>query len=209
MIKSVIFDWSGVILDDLKAVHRATMLLFQEFGVKELSLEEFKKSWIQPYMLFYNKHLINTSEKEERALFKRFYRKAVKEYPPRPFPGIKQALNRFKQAGVMMLVLSSNGKENIFKEKEMFGLEGLFDEINAEVHDKREVIEEILKRNCLDPGKTLCIGDTTHEVDAGRKAGSLTAAVTWGYQNRNVLESSKPDFLINNLKELEAIIFKK
>jgi phosphoglycolate phosphatase-like HAD superfamily hydrolase len=206
MIRNIIFDWSGVIVDDLVAVHKTTMLLFKELGAEEISLEEFKKEWEQPYMLFYEKYNIPIDLEKENTLFKFFYKSASLEYPSKPCSSVKETLERLKKSGINMIVLSSNIVENIMNEIERFGLQGIFGEINGGVHDKAEVIQEMIERNNLNPGETIFIGDTTHEVEAGKKADTLTGAVTWGYQSEDKLKSSSPDFIIHDLKELESII---
>lgn len=206
MIKNIIFDWSGVIVDDLVAVHRATMILFKKFNAREISLSEFRREWEQPYMLFYDKYNIPIDIEKEKNLFNPMYKSVALEYPPKLYPNIKDALERFKEAGKKMIVLSSSLDENIFREMEMLGLFGLFNEINGGVHDKAEVIHETIERNNFNPKETIFIGDTTHEVEAGKKANTLTATVTWGYQIEDKLKSANPDFIIHDLKELESII---
>lgn len=207
MVRNIIFDWSGVIVDDLVAVHKTTMLLFRDFGVKEISIEEFKKEWEQPYLLFYKKYDISITEEREHAMFCEYYRTVISEYPSKPHAYIKETLLKFKQLGIRMIILSSSLVENINNEIERFGLHGIFEEINGDIHDKAEVIGEIMERNGFDPRETIFLGDTVHEVEAGRKAGTMTGTVTWGYQNEDKLLSSNPDFLIRDIKELEAAIF--
>jgi HAD superfamily hydrolase (TIGR01509 family) len=206
MIRNIIFDWSGVIVDDLVAVHKTTMLLFKELGAEEISLEEFRKEWEQPYMLFYNKYNIPIDLEKENILFKPLYKSVSLKYPSKPYSSVRETLKRFKKSGINMIVLSSNAEENILEEVERFDLFGLFDEINGGVHDKAEVIHETIERNDFNPKETIFIGDTIHEVESGKKAGTLSAAVTWGYQIEDKLKSVSPDFIIHNLKELESII---
>jgi len=206
MIKNVIFDWSGVINDDLAAVHNAAMIIFKKFGAKRISLKEFKKEWEQPYMLFYNKYLPQLTKEEEDAAFWVAYKKAIKAYPLRPYSHIKNALQKFKGVGINMIILSSNPYGYLLSEIKKFGLQGLFNEVNGEVHDKTKVIRKIIKRNQFNPRETIFIGDTNHEIDAGKSAKIKTAAVTWGYQNEDKLKSLNPDFIIHNLKELEKAI---
>ncbi|TFG35964.1 MAG: HAD family hydrolase [Parcubacteria group bacterium] len=206
MIRNIIFDWSGVIVDDLVAVHKTTMLLFKEMGVKEISLAEFKKEWEQPYMLFYNKYNIQIRREEEQAMFRSLYKSVSSECPSKPYSSVKDTLERFKKSGVNMIVVSSSLVENIEEEIERFGLQGLFNEINGDIHDKAEIIHETIERNNFNPEETIFIGDTTHEVEAGRKANALTATVTWGYQGEDKLKSSNPDFIIHDLKELESVV---
>jgi len=208
MIKNIIFDWSGVIGDDLHTVYEVVLAIFKKFGVKEISLEEFRKEWEQPYMLFYRKYGISgISREEDVAIYRSLYKKISVKYPPRAYPKIKDTLIKFKKAGINMIVLSSNLKKTILFDIKQFSLQGLFTEINSEIHDKNDVIRETLERNGFNPQETVFVGDTTHEVNVGKKAGIKTAAVTWGYNNENKLKSANPDFIIHNLEELEKAIF--
>jgi phosphoglycolate phosphatase len=208
MIKNIIFDWSGVIGDDLHTVHKVVLAIFKKFGVKEISLEEFRKEWEKPYMLFYRKYGISgISREEEVIIYRSLYEKISVKYPPRAYPKIKDTLIKFKKAGINMIILSSKLKNSILSDIEEFNLQGLFTEINSEIHDKNDVIQETLKRNNFNLQETVFVGDTTHEVNVGKKAGIKTAAVTWGYNNEDKLKSANPDFIIHDLKELEKAIF--
>jgi phosphoglycolate phosphatase-like HAD superfamily hydrolase len=210
MIKNVIFDWSGVINDDLLTVYKTIMEIFKKFGVKEISLEEFKEEWEQPYMRFYNKYGIFTKlprEKEE-AIYGATYNSMVSKCPPKPYPYIKDTLQKFKKAGINMIVISSNLRETLLSDIEKFNLQEIFNEVNSDVYDKAEDIQETIQRNNFNPEETIFIGDTAHEVEAGKGASTKTAAVTWGYNNEDKLRAANPDYIIHNLEELESIILK-
>ena len=209
MIKNIIFDWSGVINDDLTTVYKTAMAIFQKYSVKEISLGEFKKEWEQPYMVFYNKYgITRLSREEEVALYLPLYKAMTLKYPPKAVAGIRDTLLKFKAAGINMITLSSNVRETILFDIQEFGLGGIFSEINSDIHDKAEFIHEIIARNGFKPEETIFIGDTSHEVEAGKSAGTKTGAVTWGYNNEDKLRAANPDFIIHNLAELELIILK-
>ena len=40
------------------------------------------------------------------------------------------------------------------------------------------------------------VGDSTHDIEAGKTAGLCTCAVTYGYRPAEVLEKMAPDFMI-------------
>ena len=42
MIRNIIFDWSGTLVDDLPAVLAATNFVFEQCGVEALTLEKFR-----------------------------------------------------------------------------------------------------------------------------------------------------------------------
>ncbi len=56
------------------------------------------------------------------------------------------------------------------------------------------------------PKHTLFIGDSTHDIQAGKAAGTGTCAVTYGYRSPQVLSAEKPDFMIDDLSELVKIV---
>jgi len=212
MIKNIIFDWSGVVSDEVVLVHQAIMAMFRKLGAAEMSLEEFKKNWEQPYMLFYQRYGMfcgpDEAEnlKEEQALYRECYDAAAKKYSRKCFTGIKDLLFNLRSAGVRMIVLSSNNREHLESDMEEFGLGGIFEEVNDNVHNKADNIKEILERNSFNPEETIFVGDTTHEVEAGKSAGVKTCAVTWGFSPKEKLKKSGPDFVVSNPKELESII---
>ena len=43
MIKNLVFDWSGVVNDNIKTVHGVVNKLFIHFGAKEITLNEFMR----------------------------------------------------------------------------------------------------------------------------------------------------------------------
>jgi len=107
-----------------------------------------------------------------------------------------------------MIVISSNAREHLLSDIKKANLHGIFSEINSEVHDKSEDIRETIARNNFNPEETIFIGDTAHEVEAGKSGGTKTGAVTWGYNSEDKLKAAKPDFIIHDLKGLEGIILK-
>lgn len=45
-----------------------------------------------------------------------------------------------------------------------------------------------------------------HDIEAGRKAGLMTVAVTWGYQPKEKLSSANPDFIAESFEQLKGIL---
>ena len=71
------------------------------------------------------------------------------------------------------------------------------------------MIQELMKRaGVTDPKKVIKIGDTEVDIKEGRNAGCLlTIAVTTGKSySREQLELCQPDFIIDSLQELPALL---
>jgi phosphoglycolate phosphatase len=67
-------------------------------------------------------------------------------------------------------------------------------------------MRRLIRKYRLAKETTVYIGDTSDDIDACRKVGIKVAAVTWGYNTREVLEQSKPDFLIERVAELSRLV---
>ncbi len=52
------------------------------------------------------------------------------------------------------------------------------------------------------PEETLFIGDSTHDIVAGKNAGTDTCAVTYGFRSKEVLLAEKPDLMIDKFSDL-------
>lgn len=205
MAKNIIFDWSGVIKDAAESHLWVINKIFEKFGINKISLEEFKENWEQPYMLFYNKYLPNLTLEEEQAAYKEII---LSGGCPKSasYPGIAGLIKKIKEKDNFMAVISSDLPDTIFSEIKEYGLEDIFDDIITDVHDKVEAASRLIKKGNLDLGNTFFVGDSNHEIEAGKRVGIKTIAVTWGFCPEKKLQLEKPDFIARSIKDLERII---
>ncbi len=202
MIKNIIFDWSGVIKDCVHDQLFVVNKIFKEFGAGEISLKEFKDNWKQPYMVFYNKYLPNlTFEQEQLA-----YKNVIVESPKaQPYTGIVEEIRNLKAKGILMVVVSSDLPETLHHEVTSFNLENIFLDIATNVHDKLIAIENLIDKYNFNKSETIVIGDSNHEIEAGKKLGIKTMGVTWGFTSKEKIIDASPDFIVNNIDEFKNI----
>ena len=55
MIRNVILDWSGTLVDDLAPVLHTTNQVLQEFGLDPMSASEFRREFCLPLRRFYER----------------------------------------------------------------------------------------------------------------------------------------------------------
>lgn len=207
MIKNIIFDWSGVIKDAVESHLWVINRMFEKFGADQISMEEFKKNWEQPYMIFYNKYLPNLTLKEEQKAYKEIV--LHKDCPSSmSYPGIVDFIKKLKQKGFFVAVISSDLPETIFKEIKEYGLDGIFDKIIVNVESKTNALRDLIKEKSLNLQRTFFIGDSNHEIESGKEAKIKSIAVTWGFSTEEKLKQTNPDFMVHSLEELENIILK-
>jgi phosphoglycolate phosphatase len=104
----------------------------------------------------------------------------------RPYPGVVETLERLREDGVV-LGLCTNKPEGATRSMlEALGLAAFFSGISAgdscaaRKPDPGHVLDA-LARIDADPARTAMVGDSEHDIAAGRAAGLKTIVVTYGY----------------------------
>jgi HAD superfamily hydrolase (TIGR01509 family) len=64
-------------------------------------------------------------------------------------------------------------------------------------------LHDVLAKFKVEPGRALIVGDGDADIEAGKRAGVYTCGVTYGLGEREELAAAKPDFLIDDLRELK------
>ena len=89
---------------------------------------------------------------------------------------------------------------------EQFGLLRFFDHVQGTdgfpCKPAPDVIFTALKALGAAPSDCLFVGDSPADMEAGRRAGVKTCAVTYGYGKRELLARFSPDYWVEDLREL-------
>ena len=202
MLKNIIFDWAGCLVNDLDQNYQAIMHIFEKLGVKKITLEEFKESFFLPYTDWYSKYTDASPEK----LKKLFIEGLAQADKPALFHSTKEVLETLKKKGVKIALLSSHPLSEITIEAKALGVDGYFTDIMGDVLDKTKVINKLIETNGFSPAETAYVGDMVHDIKAGRAANVVTIAVHWGFQSKRKLAENNPDHLVGDLKEILKII---
>ncbi len=206
MIKNIIFDWSGTLSNNLNCFYKTCEIIFQKLGKEMPPIEEIRRNFTLPYMKFWNKHFPDLSKEKQDKLYAETIVQAGKSCL---YDNVKKVLQNLNKQKINLFVLSSDPKIQIIPEMKKAGVSNLFKEVFWELHEKKHIISEILKKYNLNSNETLYIGDTSGDIEMGKKAGIKTAGITWGFQHKDILEKSKPDYLIDDIIELNLIIKNK
>ena len=69
-----------------------------------------------------------------------------------------------------------------------------------------EPIELALKLIGSSAEETIMVGDNSHDILAGKNAGTKTAGVAWALKGRDYLEQYGPDYMLENMRDLLSIV---
>ncbi len=108
--------------------------------------------------------------------------------------GMGDLLHQLKADGHILGILTSNSSKNISRFLKAHSLTGLFDFIYSgkSIFGKHRQLGKIVKRRGSS-SKLLYVGDETRDIEAAKKTGISSIAVGWGFMNRGILETLKPE----------------
>lgn len=204
MIRNIIFDWSGTLVDDLPAVLLASNAVFRQAGVPEMSRDEFRREFCLPFKRFYDRYVPHVSLEQLEIWFHAAFHEAQDQVSP--LPHAEAFLGFCRARGLRTFLLSSVHPRLYEAQAAATGFGEFIDAPYVAVWDKRERIGEVLKEHSLDPDETLFIGDMEHDIETARHGGVRSCAVLTGYNDLSQLRSAGPDLIVEHLGELQRLL---
>lgn len=204
MIRNIIFDWSGTLVDDLPAVLAATNHVLAQAGRPEMSLAEFRAEFCLPFTRFYERHTPEVPMEQLEKWFHGRFREVQDTVVP--LPHAREFLEFCRAQQVRTFVLSTVHRDHFAEQNSRTGFAVYLERPYVEIRDKRQKIHEILAENNLRPEETVFIGDMEHDIETARHGGIGSCAVLTGYNCLNQLEAAGADLIVEHLGELREIL---
>jgi phosphoglycolate phosphatase len=204
MIRNIIFDWSGTLVDDLPAVLAATNAVFQECGVEKLSLQKFRAEFCLPFKHFYDRFLPNVPLADLERSFHGHFSRLQDQVAA--LPHARDFLLFCRGRGLRTFVLSTVHKDYFALQAGASEFDQFIDRAYTGIWDKRLKIVELLAENQLAATETIFIGDMQHDVETAKHGGVHSCAVLTGYNRLDQLRASEPDVIVEHLGELRQIL---
>ena len=207
-IKTVIFDFDGTIADTLTTIVKLFNTQAKEFGLQPITKRDLEKFRNQsPFEII--KHFGISLIKAPFIAAKIRAELKKKIASVKLFPRIKEILNKLKNKGFQLGILSSNSKENIEEFLKKNDL-SVFDFIHCEekLFGKGQALKNLLKIHRLKNNEVLYVGDEVRDIEACREIGVKIISVTWGFNKKEILKKNKPDFLVDKPEQILRTIDK-
>jgi phosphoglycolate phosphatase len=188
---NLIFDFDGTICDSFNLNLKIANEYLTRFKKKLIDSKEFREKGIEEIIKDYKLNKLQILIYIYRG--RRELAKHISELET--FEGMPEVIK--KLSGTNRLgILSSNSKKNIEIFLKNNNLDKYFDFIqsNSNLFGKAETLKK------LKPD--FYIGDEVRDIEAAKKVGIKSIAVSWGFAGKNLLKKYKPDYLISDPKAL-------
>jgi len=204
MIRNLILDWSGTVVDDLGPVLVATNAIFRHFGRPEMSRDKFRQEFRLPFSGFWADHLPETGLEDLEVLYHRFFVNLQGEVEL--LPGAHDLLEWATSSDRRVFLLSTIRREHFEEQATRLGVRDYFTEACVEAFDKRERIGSLLRDHDCKPEETLFAGDMQHDIETARHAGVLPVAVLSGFDTLDKLLKADPPIILDGLNSLHRLL---
>jgi phosphoglycolate phosphatase len=124
------------------------------------------------------------------------------------FAGMSDLLESLHARGYKLFIMSSNSTSNISKFLSSNGVKKYFKKIYGGVGllNKAGALRRTLKRNNLNPEDVIYVGDEVRDIEAAKDVDIKIVSVSWGFNDKTILNNEKPNFLVNTPAELLKIL---
>lgn len=208
-LKAILFDLDGTLINSIDHIvecwrHAARTCLGQEIAREEVlpkvgrmlleTLEEYAPGRGEELLAVYRAYQVEMHDKSVTLV-----------------TGTRETLESLKGAGLLLGVVTSKGVPAARMGLGLFDLEPLLDTLVTYEDTPRhkphpDPLLVACERLGIEPAQALYVGDAVVDILAGKAARARTAGVTWGAGTRESLENAAPDYLLEEMGELLAVV---
>lgn len=208
MIRAIIFDFDGLILDTEGPIYQSWQELFQEYGCR-LSLSDWAKfigTMEDTYDPFDDLEGQLGQPLDRRSLEPRRRQRELDLIANQAvLPGVEEHLRAARRLGLKIGLASSSSCDWVTGHLERLDLRHYFDCLKASDDVRRtkpdpELYQAVLAEFDLRPSEALVFEDSPNGVLAARRAGLFTVAVPNPLTRQ--LDLGEPDLVLSSLAEI-------
>jgi len=207
---ALLFDLDGTLLDSIDL-----LLDCMEHAFAGRPLAPSRAQWTEgigtPLRQQMREWQVAEHELEQVVARYRAHQDVHLEHMTSLFPGALDVLQWARTEGVRTGVVTSKGRGMTTRSLRHVGLADAFDVIVTADDTPRHKpdplpVQHALQQLGVPPCRALFVGDSTHDMHAGRRAGTHTGAALWGPFSRASLETTTPSHWLSTLGDVPAVV---
>lgn len=209
-VDTILFDLDGTLLNTYELILQSFLATFKHFGYNHITREDCIP-FIGPTL---EESFASVAPKSQVAEMIAYYRKfnvANHDDLVTEFDGVDEAVKALHEAGYKLAIVSTKVRDTVLKGLDKINLRQYFpviitlDEVeHAKPHpEPLNLAMELLQSI---PEQTIMVGDSNHDIEGAKNAGTLSAGVAWSIKGRDFIEKLEPDYILDNMKDLLPIV---
>ena len=213
MIKAVLFDLDGTLLNTLQDLNTCMNMTLQQFGYPTISVEQTKE-FVGNGGKKYAERALPVSERGRLDEFYAAYNKihvSFKNENTALYPQEEECLKLLKLKGIKLAIVTNKSqagadvlKNSILKPFDFDVVYG--NREGVPVKPAPDGAFSVLKELGIEAEEAVFVGDGETDVETARNAGMRCVSVLWGYRTKEQLISAGAKIFAENYDELYKIL---
>ncbi len=207
MIKGIVFDFDGTIVDSMEMVFNALNDALKKRGLPSIEVELLGRMAGLPLIdiISAKAHITESAAKEiEKDVFEAYT--AFCRTRCQLLPHVERTLKTLKSKQIKLGLLTTTPSKPLGVVASKFSLKDYFDIMLAKEDVKNkpnpEGLNKIIAEFKIKKDECLYVGDSPIDILTGKAAGIKTIGVTTGVATIQQLKEAKPDCIIPDLEKL-------
>ncbi|MSR37004.1 MAG: HAD family hydrolase [Gemmatimonadetes bacterium] len=209
--RAVLFDLDGTLADTVPLIRRCYRHTMTTHRGRELPDELWLRTLGRPLRASFTEFTVDPAEAAQMVATYVDFQRTVHDDMVCAFPAALDAIAKLRARGARVGVITSKGREMTGRTLTCCGLADLdvlvtADDVVRGKPDPEHVLKGLAQLGLEgNAEEVLFVGDSTHDIEAGKSAGVRTAAALWGPFTRADPEGSRPDYWVADFEELLAL----
>jgi pyrophosphatase PpaX len=209
MIKCILFDFDGTLIDSNKVVLHCLKEAIELYTDRKVGLQDLIPILGKP-IIDQMRYFSQEKCEEMTEYYRHSYRKN-EDANTYIYDNIENLLKELKEQGYVIAITSNKGRRGIEFGLAKFNLTSYIDYIVSvdDVEMKKphpECVMKVMKEKKFSQEELIIVGDSPHDIACGINAGIKTVLVSWTLFPMEEFKKNSPDFIIDNPLELMEII---
>ena len=210
-IKSVVFDLDGTLMKSSSTIYKTTIKTLEEFNINpSFSENDFNTKIGYHFKDIFDDFNIDITDLEYFIeVYKSYYFDYIDD--SKFYPNVFETLDVLNKNKITASILTTKAQDQVDKIIDHFSVRKYFSVImgrrdGIKIKPAPDALLKICKMIGTAPANTIMVGDSDLDLQCGKAACTYTCAVTYGYGEKERLLNQKPDFVIDDIKELLSVI---
>ena len=203
----IAFDWDGTLFDSTAVIARCIQLAVADVGGTPPSREAASYVIGMGLMQALAHAAPDVPPERYPQLGERYkFHYVAHQNDLSLFDGVLPMLAALKERHHWLTVATGKSRRGLDETLRTVELHGVFDGSRTadETAGKPSplMLHELMREFGVDPGRTLMIGDTTHDLQMAVNAGCASVGVSYGAHEHDTFRSLRPRFVAHSVREL-------